>query len=100
MLGNLYISAIIHNICFWEKVKKFCCHRGVYQAIVERKTESAFAEVDEDCHATMEQLVEQMKAGGGIIEELKATNQMKWEDLMNNVRSAAEEVVIKELIYV
>ncbi len=48
----------------------------------------------------MELLVEQMKAGAGITEELKASNQMKWVGLMNNVRSAAEEIVIRELIYV
>lgn len=36
----------------------------------------------------MEQLVEQMKVGAGITEELKATDQMKWVGLMNNVRSA------------
>ncbi|MGN0494892.1 MAG: TnpV protein [Lachnospiraceae bacterium] len=41
-----------------------------------------------------------MKAGAGITEELKASDQMKWVGLMNNVRSAAEEIVIRELIYV
>lgn len=44
--------------------------------------------------------VEQMKVGAGITEELKVTDQMKWVGLMNNVRSLAEEIVLKELIYV
>ena len=44
--------------------------------------------------------MEQMKAGAGIAEELKASDQMKWVGLMNNVRSSAEEIVVKELIYV
>lgn len=48
----------------------------------------------------VELLVENMKAGAGITEELKATDQMKWIGLMNNVRSSAEEIVLKELIYV
>ena len=56
--------------------------------------------VDGECYERMELLVEQMKAGAGITEELKASNQMKWVGLMNNVRSAAEEIVIRELIYV
>jgi hypothetical protein len=47
-----------------------------------------------------DRLVEQMKLGAGITEELKAVDQMKWVGLMNNVRSAAEEVVLKELVYV
>lgn len=41
-----------------------------------------------------------MKAGAGITEELKAKDQMKWVGLMNNVISAAEEIVLRELIYV
>jgi hypothetical protein len=39
-------------------------------------------------------------SGAGITEERKATDQMKWVGLMNNVRSAAEEIVLKELVYV
>ena len=49
--------------------------------------------------------MEQMKAGAGITEELKASDQMKWVGLMNNYKSCAEEIVlqeamIRELIYV
>lgn len=44
--------------------------------------------------------MEQMKVRAGITEELKATDQMKWVRLMNNVKSAAEEIVEKEIIYV
>ena len=54
-------------------------------------------EVDEKCHEKMELLVKQMKAEAGITEELKATDQMKWVGLMNNVWNAAKEVVIMEL---
>lgn len=56
-------------------------------------------ECDEECSARMEFLTEQMKAGAGITEELKAKEQMKWAGLMNNVRSAAEEIVLNELVY-
>jgi hypothetical protein len=41
-----------------------------------------------------------MKPGAGITEELKSTDQMKWVGLMNNVLSAAEEIVLKEIVYV
>ncbi len=41
-----------------------------------------------------------MKAGAGITEELKATGQMRWVGLINNVRSSAEVIILKELIYV
>jgi hypothetical protein len=47
-----------------------------------------------------DRFVEQMKLGAGITEELKTVDQMKWVGLMNNVRSAAEEIVLKEIVYV
>ena len=34
-----------------------------------------------------------------ITEELKARDQMEWVRAVNNVRNAAEEIVLKELIY-
>lgn len=55
-------------------------------------------EVDEECYERMELLMEQMKAGAGITEELKASDQMVWVGLMNNVRSAVEEIVRREII--
>ena len=75
-------------------------HRGEYiRLLLDGRLNEHLHEVDEECHTRMELLVEQMKAEAGITEELKATDQMKWVGLMNNVRSAAEEVVITELIY-
>ena len=56
-------------------------------------------EVDEECHERMELLVGRMKAGAGITEELKSADFMQWIGLVNNVRNAAEEIVLKELVY-
>ena len=44
--------------------------------------------------------IEEALAEAGITEELKTSDQMNWVGLMNNVRSSAEENVLKELIYV
>ena len=35
-----------------------------------------------------------------LTEELKQNNQMKWVQMMNNIKNSAEEIVLKELIYV
>ena len=35
-----------------------------------------------------------------ITEELKAKDQLKWVGLMNNIKHSAEEIILKELIYV
>ena len=67
--------------------------------LMDGKLNEHLHEVEEECNERMELLVEQMKAGAGITEELKARDQMKWVRLMNNVRNAAEEIVLKELVY-
>ncbi len=83
----------------WEYLKTH--RRGEYiRLLMDGKLNEYLHEVDEECHERMELLVEQMKAGARITEELKASDQMKWVELMNNVRSAAEGIVIRKLIYV
>ena len=75
--------------------------RGEYiKLLMDGKLNEHLHEIDEACYERRELLVEQMKARAGITEELKASDQMKWVGLMNNVRSSAEEIVEKELIYV
>ena len=83
----------------WEYLKKQ--QRGEYiNLLMDGRLNEYLHEVDTQCYERVELLVEQMKAGAGITEELKATDQMKWVGLMNNVSSSAEEIVLKELIYV
>ena len=48
----------------------------------------------------MDILVRQMMDRQGITEELKARDQMEWVRAVNNVRNAAEEIVLKELVYI
>lgn len=82
----------------WEYLK--ANRREQYlQLLVDGKLNEHLHEVDEECHARVELLVKQMKAGAGITEELKAMEPMKWVGLMNNVRSVAEEIVLRELVY-
>ena len=83
----------------WEYLKT---HRRLeyIRLLMEGKLNEYLHEVDKECYERMELLVEQMKVGAGITEELKASDQMKWGGLINNVRSSAEEIVMRELIYV
>lgn len=47
----------------------------------------------------MEVLVRQMQERQGVTEQLKAENQLQWVGMMNNISQAAEEVILKELVY-
>ena len=57
-------------------------------------------QTDEECYQMMERLVEQMKAKQGVTAQLKSENQMQWVGMMNNIRHCAEEVVLKDIVYV
>ena len=48
----------------------------------------------------MDILVRQMMERQGITEELKVRDQMEWIRAVNNIRNAAEEIVMKELVYI
>ena len=48
----------------------------------------------------MDILVCQMMERQGITEELKARDQMEWGRAVNNILNAAEEIVLKELVYI
>ena len=44
-------------------------------------------------------MMPELMKSAGVTEELKASDQMKWVGLMNNIQNAAEEMVLAELIY-
>ena len=57
-------------------------------------------EVDKSAEEMFDQLTVQLKAQEGVTEELKANNQLKWVQRMNNIRNRVSESVYKELICV
>ena len=60
---------------------------------------SHLAEIQQTAQRRMEEIVAQMAKSQGVTEELKASDQMKWVQMMNNLQNAAEEMVLAELIY-
>jgi len=82
-----------------EYLAKYRRHEYI-KLLLNGKLNEYLYEVDQECHARVEKLLERMKAETGITEELKKSDPMKWVGLMNNVRSAAEEIVVREEIFV
>ena len=75
--------------------------KALYTALMLSGTLNAhLEEVDRIATEMYDRLTSQLAAQVGITEQLKATNQMEWVQLMNNIRSRAAEVVWKELICV
>ena len=73
--------------------------RGRYSALLgEGRLNAYLADVDEQAHEMLTSLTVELAKTQGIDEQLKATDQMRWVQVMNNVRSSAEETVMRELI--
>ena len=82
----------------WEYLKSY--RKGEYmELLLDGRLNAYLHDIDEACYTRMELLTEQMKTRAGITEELKRTDQMKWVGLMNNVRNAVEEIILKEIVY-
>ena len=52
----------------------------------------------EEINTTAKEMVDKL-IKDGITEELKAKDQMAWVGVMNNIRHAAEEFVLKDFVY-
>ncbi len=77
-------------------------HKKAYYTglLLDGKLMAHLNEIDEAATSRMELLTKQMAASQGITEALKAQDQMAWVGAMNNIRSAAVDIVLNELIYV
>ena len=76
-------------------------HRSArYQYLVlTGKLTEHLNQVDKEAREKVEMLVEQMVERWGVTEELKTQNQMEWVRRMNNIKANAEEIALKEIIY-
>lgn len=107
--GDYYIPCLvldetdIQPIGIWGR--KHLCYIREYRPalytdlLTSGKLSSYLAEVDNRAKEMLDLLVNQMAEKQGITEELKAQDQMVWVQLMNNIRNAAEEIILQELIY-
>lgn len=74
--------------------------RGIYTGmLLTGELNSHLAEIDREATEMVERLTERMAREQGVTEELKASDQMKWVGLMNNIKAAAEEVALAEIVY-
>ena len=73
--------------------------RGRYSALLgEGRLNTYLADMDEQAHEMLTTLTVEFAKAQGIDEHLKSTDQMRWVQMMNNIRSSAEEAIMRELI--
>ncbi|MBO5379241.1 MAG: TnpV protein [Clostridia bacterium] len=74
--------------------------RGRYSVLLgEGRLNAYLADIDEQAHEMLSSLTVELAKTQGIDEQLKETDQMRWVQMMNNVRAQAEEIVLKELVF-
>ena len=74
---------------------------GLYSYLtLSGKLWTYLADLNEQCLERRDFLMEQIMEQEGITEELKARDQMVWVGAVNNIRNEAEEIVLKELVYI
>ena len=57
-------------------------------------------QTDQEARGQVEMLMKHMAEKKGVTEELKVQDQMKWVRLMNNIKVSAEEIILKNTVYV
>ena len=74
-------------------------HRILYYNLLTAGVlDGHLADLNEQAEALFSRLVKQLSEKEGVTEALKAENQMLWVQRMNNIRSAAMEIVTNDLI--
>ena len=76
-------------------------HRSArYQYLVlTGKLTEQLNQVDKEAREKVEMLMEQMVEQWGVTEELKMHEQMEWVRRKDNIQAIAEEIALKEIIY-
>ena len=75
-------------------------HRVLYYNLLTAGVlDGHLADIEEQAEAMCSRLVKQLSEKEGVTEALKSENQMLWVQRMNNIRSAAMEIVANDLIY-
>ena len=56
-------------------------------------------EIDKTANEQLDSLMRALAQEAGATEQLKATDQLAWVGLMNNLKAQAEELILTELVY-
>ena len=77
-------------------------HRKVlyYNLLTSGRLHSHLTDVEEQAQDLFSRLVKEYAEKEGITEQLKATNQMKWVQKMNNIRERVIETVYSNVVFV
>ena len=74
--------------------------RGTYTTLLtEGSLNELLHSIDEQANEQIDLHIAQMAKRMGVTEELKASDPMRWVQMMNNIKASAEEIILKEVVY-
>ena len=74
--------------------------RGTYTTLLtENRLNEHLHSIDEQAHEQIDLHIAQMAKQMDVTENLKASDPMRWVQMMNNIKARAEEIVLKEVVY-
>ena len=68
--------------------------------LTEGKLNARLHEIDLEANEMLESIFPRLAAERGIDENLKARDMLRWGAEMNHIKASAEEIVLREVIYV
>ena len=75
--------------------------RGRYTTLLtEGKLNARLHEIDLEANKMLETTITCLASERGIDENLKARDMLRWVAEMNNIKESAEEIVLREVVYV
>ena len=75
--------------------------RGRYTTLLtEGKLNARLHEIDLEATEMLDTIIPRLATERGIDENLKARDMLRWVAEMNNIKSSAEEIVLREVVYV
>ena len=77
-------------------------HRKGYHTtlLMEGTLNQRLREIDAEAKTMMESIISRLATERDIDEDLKARDILRWVAEMNNVKASAEEIVLREVVYV
>ena len=82
-----------------EYIKKY--KLGLYFDLLVNNTLNEYLhDIDTSVMEKVQKLITELAEKENINEQLKENNQMLWVSKMNNIKNIAEEIILKEYIYV
>ena len=74
--------------------------RGTYGSLrAQAKLNKYLHEIDEQATEMVQSTMSNLAKINGIDEKLKATDPLRWVQEMNALKAAAEEIVLREIVY-